>query len=35
MQMEDSGLNQEKTGFHIVDHELKFYGVCQQCMEQE
>ena len=26
---------QEKTGFHIVDHELKFYGVCKQCMEQE
>ncbi len=26
---------QEKTGFHIVDHELKFYGVCKQCMKQE
>lgn len=25
----------EKTGFHIVDHELKFYGVCKQCIEQE
>lgn len=26
---------ENKTGFHIIDHELKFYGQCQECSEQK
>ena len=22
------------TGFHVLDHELKFYGFCRECMEK-
>ncbi|MCP1101772.1 Fur family ferric uptake transcriptional regulator [Aequitasia blattaphilus] len=22
---------EEETGFHVLDHELKFYGVCKEC----
>lgn len=22
------------TGFHVLDHELKFYGLCRECMEK-
>ena len=23
------------TGFHVLDHELKFYGFCKECMEKQ
>ena len=23
------------TGFHVLDHELKFYGLCKECMEKQ
>ena len=23
------------TGFHVLDHELKFYGFCRECMEKQ
>lgn len=23
------------AGFHVLDHELKFYGVCRECMRKE
>lgn len=23
------------TGFHVMDHELKFYGFCKECMEKQ
>ena len=26
---------EEVTGFHVLDHELKFYGFCRDCMEKE
>ena len=26
---------EEETGFHVVNHELKFYGQCQECREKE
>ena len=22
---------EEETGFHVLDHELKFYGQCKEC----
>lgn len=24
---------EEETGFHVLDHELKFYGQCRECRE--
>lgn len=26
---------EESTGFHVLDHELKFYGQCQECADSE
>lgn len=26
---------EESTGFHVLDHELKFYGQCQECAKSE
>ena len=26
---------EEKTGFHVLDHELKFFGLCRECMKKE
>lgn len=25
---------EEATGFHVLDHELKFYGQCQECQKK-
>lgn len=25
---------EEATGFHVLDHELKFFGLCRECMEK-
>jgi Fur family ferric uptake transcriptional regulator len=25
---------EEETGFHVLDHELKFYGQCKECLER-
>jgi len=25
---------EEETGFHVIDHELKFYGQCEECQKQ-
>ena len=26
---------EEATGFHVLDHELKFYGQCKECLERQ
>lgn len=26
---------EKATGFHVLDHELKFYGICKQCLGKE
>ena len=26
---------EEETGFHVLDHELKFFGLCRECMKKE
>lgn len=26
---------EEATGFHVLDHELKFYGQCQECLKEK
>ena len=26
---------EKATGFHVLDHELKFYGLCRECMKKE
>ena len=26
---------EEATGFHVLDHELKFYGQCKECLRKE
>lgn len=26
---------EDRTGFHVLDHELKFYGICSACAKQE
>ncbi len=26
---------EDATGFHVLDHELKFYGLCRECMEKQ
>ena len=26
---------EEATGFHVLDHELKFYGQCKECLKKE
>lgn len=26
---------ERETGFHVMDHELKFYGQCKECQKQE
>ncbi len=26
---------EEETGFHVLDHELKFYGQCRECREKQ
>ena len=26
---------EEETGFHVIDHELKFFGQCADCKKQE
>lgn len=26
---------EESTGFHVLDHELKFYGLCKECMKTQ
>ena len=26
---------EESTGFHVLDHELKFYGLCRECMKTQ
>lgn len=25
---------EKATGFHVLDHELKFYGICRECMKK-
>ena len=25
---------EESVGFHVLDHELKFYGICRECMKK-
>lgn len=25
---------EDATGFHVLDHELKFFGLCKECMEK-
>ena len=25
---------EDSTGFHVLDHELKFYGLCRECMKK-
>ena len=25
---------EEDTGFHVLDHELKFYGLCKECLSK-
>ena len=25
---------EKATGFHVLDHELKFFGLCRECMKQ-
>ena len=25
---------EKATGFHVLDHELKFYGICRECMRK-
>ena len=25
---------EETTGFHVLDHELKFYGQCKECQKR-
>ncbi|WP_346663946.1 Fur family transcriptional regulator [uncultured Merdimonas sp.] len=29
------GRIEEETGFHVLDHELKFYGQCRECQKKE
>ncbi len=26
---------EKETGFHVMDHELKFYGQCRKCREKQ
>nr|WP_294491829.1 Fur family transcriptional regulator [uncultured Mediterraneibacter sp.] len=26
---------EESMGFHVLDHELKFYGLCRECMKTQ
>lgn len=26
---------EEATGFHVLDHELKFYGICAECQREK
>lgn len=26
---------EETAGFHVLDHELKFYGLCRECVKKE
>ena len=26
---------EKATGFHVLDHELKFYGLCKDCMKKQ
>ncbi|MDR1017965.1 MAG: transcriptional repressor [Lachnospiraceae bacterium] len=26
---------EKETGFHVVDHDLKFYGLCKECQEKQ
>lgn len=26
---------EESAGFHVLDHELKFYGLCRECMKKQ
>lgn len=26
---------EEETGFHVLDHELKFYGECRECLKRK
>ena len=26
---------EEETGFHVLDHELKFYGQCSECRKKQ
>ncbi len=26
---------EEATGFHVLDHELKFYGQCKECLKEK
>ena len=26
---------EEETGFHVLDHELKFYGQCKECLRKD
>ena len=26
---------EKATGFHVLDHELKFYGLCSKCQKKE
>lgn len=26
---------EKETGFHVMDHELKFYGQCRKCQEKQ
>lgn len=29
------GYIEEETGFHVLDHELKFYGLCSECLDKK
>ena len=26
---------EDATGFHVLDHELKFYGLCRECLKKQ
>lgn len=26
---------EKETGFHVLDHDLKFYGICKECREEK
>ena len=26
---------EDETGFHVLDHELKFYGQCRECRNRQ
>ena len=33
--LEEAERHIERTiGFHVLDHEVKFYGICRECMKK-